>query len=867
MIQLHTEELAKQGDVNAIEALINELLKPKGVKAKVGLKNSCLYIALASAQIPEKQALVRCIGKQILKLGIKSLQSAKIYAAQWGQQLPVWQQEIPLSLIRSDFHNHAPSVKVPKNLQPTSKQLTTGKHAIQLSPNGIIVSPNNKEQVKLQLRSQPIFSLPHPFPNLIGRLPQIKSALASIEAKQSVEFYGSSGLGKSALLRHLIYFIQKNTAFTNGTVWLSNPYQSKDDLLQQLFEVFYESSVLYKPTYSEICRCLKDKKLLVFVDNTNLTPEDVKHLKSILPSSIFIIAASSQKLFEGSSTQLLMLTKRDAVAFITQRLDQSIVSTDELIAIEALADLLSGHPYTMQLAVNCINRNVCSLRELILKLQPPATSQVLIEQVLEVLPPSYQQILAVLATVDGIGLSEAQIAALSEVENVSEILNSLLNWNLVDTEFNRYYISKTLVLVLQQKFDLTPFYERALSDFTVWREQSTVSNLIYPDALIPILAWANVTERWQSLLNLVKAVEGILFLSKRWGLWKQVLKYGLQASLALQDKQSEAWILHQLGSIALCLDDMTGEAHKNLTRALSIRESLGLEDAVAATRQNLNLVNISLAELDDITQFRVNYTSTNTKLQFLAVALIPLLCSVIAGLLAWYVISHLITLPAPNGADNQAEFQNVSTHISSNDLDFGKQQVNTERESETITITNDSSVSVRIGEIEKSENQGDFEISKTTCASAIAPRQSCDISIMFAPIEIGEHSASLSVTDNNGKLLQQILIKGVAVSPQNPSQDIPTAPKRDIQLPLPLSKPKLISPQTPQIVINQPNQPRLSTPPTPTPVKTPELPTESPEAITTEPTPATTQFPDAEPTVEPNPEFIQTPARVPDNGN
>ena len=80
MTQQHTEELDKQGDVNAIEALINELLEPNGIKAKVGLKDSCLYVACLSAQIPERQALVRCIAKRILRLGIKSLQSAKIYA-------------------------------------------------------------------------------------------------------------------------------------------------------------------------------------------------------------------------------------------------------------------------------------------------------------------------------------------------------------------------------------------------------------------------------------------------------------------------------------------------------------------------------------------------------------------------------------------------------------------------------------------------------------------------------------------------------------------------------------------------------------------------------------------------------------------
>ncbi|BAZ13599.1 hypothetical protein NIES4071_54380 [Calothrix sp. NIES-4071] len=858
MTQQHTEELAKQGDVNAIEALINELLEPKGIKAKVGLKDSCLYVACLGAQIPEKQALVRCIGKRILKLGIKSLQTAKIYAAQWDQNLPVWQQKIPLNPLRLDLYNHSPLA--PLYPQATG-QLTVGKYTWQISSSGIIVSP--AKQPAFKSHSQCLILLPRPLPNLIGRLPQIKGALASLDINQSIEFYGLPGVGKSALLRHLIYFVHKNSVFTDGVVWFGNSYQSLADILQYLFELFFESNSTQVPTHSQICEFLNDKKLLIFLDDVKLTSEQIKQLESILPNSRFILASSSQKLFSGSSTQLLGLPKRDSVAFITQKLQRAI-SAEELITVEALADLLLGHPYMMQLAVNCINKNVCTLSELVLKLQPPASSQELIEQILFVLPQQHQDILAVLATLDGVGLSEVEIKALSEVKDISEILTSLLDWNLVYTEFDRYYLNKTIVIFLKQKLDLTLFYERVLSSIT-WVKYTKSSLLNAPDALINILRWAIQNERFKSVLYLVKATEASLFLSKRWGLWEKILKYGLQASIALNDKQTEALMLHQLGSIALCLDERCGEAHKYLTRALQIRESLSLANAVAATNQNLNFVEISLPEPEEITQYRINYTPINTKLQFLAVALIPLLCSAIAGLLAWYVLSHLITSPVPSGASNQPqEFKTVSAfNISSSNLNFGKQRVNSESKSETVTITNDSSVSLRLADIEITGKQGDFDISNSTCASAIPPKQSCNISIVFAPIETGQHRAILPVTDSNGKTLQQILIKGVAILPQQSSYDIPTAPKPVTQKPLPLSKPKLISPQ-PQIV-NQPILPTTYS--APTPVESLKQPTQSPETVITEPTPTVTQFPDAFPTVEPTPEITETPTQAPNNSN
>ncbi|BDA67889.1 hypothetical protein RIVM261_072430 [Rivularia sp. IAM M-261] len=863
MTQQHTEELAKQGDVNAIEALINELIEPNGIKAKVGVKDSCLYVACLGAEIPERQALVKCIGKRILKLGIKSLASAKIYAAQWGQNKTVWQQEIPLNPLRLDLNNNA-SAKAPVNPQP-AKQLSVGRHKVQISSKGIIVS--KAQQKEIEYHSQCLVMLPRPLPNLIGRLSQIKGALTSLDTNQSIEFYGSEGLGKSALLRHLLYFIRKNSIFTDGAVWFGNAYHSQADLLQHLFELFHESDTnkptkTTKPTNLETRRFLHNKKLLIFLDDVNLTSEEIQQLESILPDSRFIVASSSQKLSSSSSTQLLGLSKRDSIAFITQKLHQSI-SAEELVAVEALANLLSGHPYMMQLAVNCINKNVCTLSELVLKLQPPESSQKLIKQILKVLPAEHQNILATLATVDGIGLSRVQIEALSEANDTSEILASLLNWNLIDTEFNRYSLNKTLVISLKQELVLNSFYERVLSNFITWAEKyPEFLTLGTPNALIPILTWATQTECYSNILRLVKAAEVSLFLSKRWGLWEQVLQYGLQASIALNDKQNEAWMLHQLGSIALCLNDTSVEAHKYLTSALKIRESLNLGDAVTATSQNLKLVKISSPEPDEITQYRINRTQTNTKLQFLAIALIPLLCSAFAGLLAWYVVSHLITSPAPNGALSQPkELTNVSTfNVNTSDLNFGKQRVNTESESETVTITNDSSVSMRIAEIETTGKQGDFDITNSTCATTIPPKQRCNISIVFAPIEIGEHRASLQLTDSNGKTLQQIIMKGMAISAIQPTYDIPVAPSPIIQTPLPLPKPKLISPQTPQIN----NQPRMDTPYiAPTPIQTPQQPIELPQATQTEQhTDTIIESPEVFPTIETTPEPTQTPIQA-----
>lgn len=91
-------ELAKQGDVKAIAALLNRFLKPKGISVKVHLKDGCLQLMLESAQVPNKQALVGFIYKEITKLEATSIQKVKIYWRQTGQDFPAWIEALELTV-------------------------------------------------------------------------------------------------------------------------------------------------------------------------------------------------------------------------------------------------------------------------------------------------------------------------------------------------------------------------------------------------------------------------------------------------------------------------------------------------------------------------------------------------------------------------------------------------------------------------------------------------------------------------------------------------------------------------------------------------------------------------------------------------
>ncbi len=93
------QQAAKNGNPQAIAILLNRQLQPKGITAKVSVKDSCLQIMLESANVPNQKALVTAIQKWIDGLGITSIhiQSVQIYAKQTGEEIPAWNDRFEIA--------------------------------------------------------------------------------------------------------------------------------------------------------------------------------------------------------------------------------------------------------------------------------------------------------------------------------------------------------------------------------------------------------------------------------------------------------------------------------------------------------------------------------------------------------------------------------------------------------------------------------------------------------------------------------------------------------------------------------------------------------------------------------------------------
>jgi len=97
-------EQAKQGNVSAITALMNRLLKSQGMLANVEREGDRLEVLIESdlrslndeVRVPKRQVLVRMLKKWFLTLEVQTISTITISWQQAGFDAPAWTEEISL---------------------------------------------------------------------------------------------------------------------------------------------------------------------------------------------------------------------------------------------------------------------------------------------------------------------------------------------------------------------------------------------------------------------------------------------------------------------------------------------------------------------------------------------------------------------------------------------------------------------------------------------------------------------------------------------------------------------------------------------------------------------------------------------------
>ncbi|MBF2074809.1 MAG: PrsW family intramembrane metalloprotease [Synechococcales cyanobacterium C42_A2020_086] len=114
MTQPDVFQLAQRGDSAAIARWLNRSLQPRGVSAKVLLRDNCLKILLISSRPLDQTAFVQLIQRQINLLGLSAVKLVKVYSQETSASVPTWFCEfVPVAQRHSQTAVSSPDVPSP----------------------------------------------------------------------------------------------------------------------------------------------------------------------------------------------------------------------------------------------------------------------------------------------------------------------------------------------------------------------------------------------------------------------------------------------------------------------------------------------------------------------------------------------------------------------------------------------------------------------------------------------------------------------------------------------------------------------------------------------------------------------------------
>lgn len=541
-----------------------------------------------------------------------------------------------------------------------SQKLLLNKLVIYPTDRGAVAFSTN-EQAKPQPRARPVQQLPSLPADFLDRDQEVHFANTSLlSTVRSIEFYGQAGVGKTTLLRHLAHHLSE-ASFPDGVVYHSARRKGLDDFRQDLFEAFFECDVRFKPSEAEILTHLQDLQALILVDDVSLDRDEVEALLDTGPACAFLLASTEEHLYGGGRAILLKgLPADDSLELVIQELATlgKSLTPEEHDVVRAICVALNGHPLQILQVITQAGNEDRPLAEVAAELSATtADNKKQMALGLASLTLPEKQIVEALGSLDGAALSPEQLETITGLSDSRPILEALLKRHLIQADHFRYSITESLGRVLQGEQDLSLWAERALNYFTTWAEQQQSSPdlvLKEAEAIQQTLNWAVETGHWTEALHLAQATEGSLALSGRWDAWQRTLHGGLRAAQALGDQAAEAWMLHQLGTRALCLGDIT-TASPLLTQALQLREILGDQIGAAVTRHNLNLlprpVVVSLQSTEPPKRFLAAEISSRLIVPVIAAVLVMLLT--VGGVSAWF--TGLFATPTPETVETVAD--------------------------------------------------------------------------------------------------------------------------------------------------------------------------------------------------------------------
>jgi hypothetical protein len=538
-------------------------------------------------------------------------------------QTPTWEDELQTELVGALY----------TGVYELSVGAAAG-HLLKRDTRGPVLVPNGR----------PILQIPPAPARFVGRVEEIAAAVLALKSGRSVELWGELGMGKSALLRYLAHHPEVTTSHPDGILSLGQLRPMTDrksetlgDLRQALIDTFYYTYPDGPLSAAAIEQALGEPQALILVDGGEWSGADLQQLQATLSRCTFLVASEQRRLTAGGALaaqtiELKALPLAAMQLLLEQVLNQPLTGT-ELGVFTTLWERFQGNPQrVLQAAAIAQRGGWADLAAVQPGLSAQAAQRALAHQAWQGLATPERWIVALMMALPGVGLRQEQIAQITGPRDPRTNLQALVQWRLVMGQGDRYVLATALKGAVGAEFDPQPWLERALTYWLAWIESADVEAVLADLAgIMFILRWAVGQGRWADVLQLARALDLPLTLGKQWETWGRVLQWALQAAWHLQDPAAEAWAWHQLGTRALCQDDVT-TAYDALSQALKLRQDLGDRAGAALTQHNRDRLMRTVVPADR----RVTPRQTALALALLSVVTFSLALALGLGVQKWF---------------------------------------------------------------------------------------------------------------------------------------------------------------------------------------------------------------------------------------